>query len=355
MTSAQPQHRWERAIDLDYAQYHVIVDSNPLQEVPGEPPTGLVDVLAEQLTVFTGLREGRLRLQLEIWAEEPALDVEGWDDIVDTKLISAIGEITVADMFGQSDETYPNLAGHGPGSYLLRVSVRGRDQGSAGDVAAEVHRLQCWPVPAARPPVTRARKLTDHVGQVWRGDEPPPVLAPWEVRGARAMHEFLAVTAAVAEEETTTLVVHREYALSQAKLFSSFSTLVGLVGNGGSGLPGVGQETECNVYDAPVGDLRVTLNSLWVSSAPPSGVLYQVQWRRYELRPWRLTLLGTAQTWEMTLETSANGVTVTVTCHAVPVSWQSSLSGLWTYWFDQQQAVYDAAPSQRAPWNLLAL
>jgi hypothetical protein len=353
LASAQPQQRWERAIDVDYAQYDVIVDSNPLYSLPGEPPTGLVDVLAEQLTVFTGLQEGRLRLQLEIWAEEPAMDLEDWDDVVDTELTSAAGEITVAELFGQTDETYPNLAGHGPGRYLLRVSVRGRDQASAGAVAAEVHRLQCWPVPAGRPPVTRPHKLTDHVGQVWRGDEPPPVLAPWEVRGARAMHEFLAVTAMAAEEDTTTVVVHREYALTQAKLFRTFSTVVGLVSNGGSGIPRVGHETECDVYDAPVGGLRVTLNSLWVSSSPPSGVLYQVQWRRYELRPWRLTLMGPAQTWEVALQPSANGVTVTITCHSVPVSWQPSLSSLWMYWFDHQQAVYDAVPSQLAPWNQL--
>jgi hypothetical protein len=65
----------------------------------------LVDVLGEQLTVFTGLQEGRLRLQLEIWDEEPASDLGDWDDVVDTELISAAGEITVADLFGQSDET----------------------------------------------------------------------------------------------------------------------------------------------------------------------------------------------------------------------------------------------------------
>ena len=64
-------------------------------------------------------------------------------------------------------------------------------------------------------------------------------------------------------------------------------------------------------------------------------------------------LLGPAQTWEMALDTSANGTTVTATCRDVPISWVPSLSELWTYWFDRRQADFDAIPCELEPWNVL--
>ena len=214
MPGSKPVDRSRTTVDVDYSQYHVLVDGIPLYDLPeGEMATGLIDRLAEQLTVFTGRHHGRVTLQLETWAVEPDLDLDLWDDVVDTELVTTTGHISVDDLFGQSEQAHPNIAGFGPGTYRLRVSARGRDAAQRTR-KAERHRLQCWPVPAPGAPLTRVLKLTDLVGRHMRGEDPPPVLQPWEILGARAMHDFLAVisTPLGAGGDTTpdTTTLHRQ-------------------------------------------------------------------------------------------------------------------------------------------------
>jgi hypothetical protein len=66
---------------------------------------------------------------------------------------------------GQVHQELPNLTPAGPGTYRLRLHVRGRDRGweeGAPEVPVEEHLLAVWPAPTA---VGVVHKLTSREGQ----------------------------------------------------------------------------------------------------------------------------------------------------------------------------------------------
>ncbi|GAB7189000.1 hypothetical protein ATKI12_8831 [Kitasatospora sp. Ki12] len=118
-------------------------------------------------TILTGTAFGKIALTYEACPTEPALTLDGWDDIVDvsmtftTPMASFVGH-------GFHDDpitSLPHLSAPGPGSYRVRVHVRGRNEGlnledNYGD-PVEFYLVQAWPHPVV--PEVR-HKLTDRRG-----------------------------------------------------------------------------------------------------------------------------------------------------------------------------------------------
>jgi hypothetical protein len=88
---------------------------------------GLVGPLSQsQYTICCGTRYGPVRLTFEIHDEPPALELDGWTDVVEVPF-QVYGTVYVSDWNGeQRHETHP-----APGSHRLRVHARGRDAGAA--------------------------------------------------------------------------------------------------------------------------------------------------------------------------------------------------------------------------------
>jgi hypothetical protein len=80
--------------------------------------------------------------------DEPGVDDPSWEDVVEVSFVlpegHEMGWSTWAGLHGGA------LTGIPPGSYRLRVSARGRDQGHAGEFAnhpVDAYLLQMWPAP----------------------------------------------------------------------------------------------------------------------------------------------------------------------------------------------------------------
>ncbi|MER7768714.1 hypothetical protein [Kitasatospora sp. NPDC096140] len=115
-------------------------------------------------TILTGTAFGNIALTYEPCPTEPALHLDGWDDVVEVGMVFATTRAGFAGHGFQDDPitTLPPLSAAGPGSYRVRVHVRGRNEGldledNYGD-PVEFYLVQAWPAPVA--PEIR-HKLTD--------------------------------------------------------------------------------------------------------------------------------------------------------------------------------------------------
>ncbi|MEV6808502.1 hypothetical protein [Streptomyces sp. NPDC051132] len=79
---------------------------------------GLIGFHEDFGTILTGVERGYVRVTVEIHAEEPALDTEGWDDVLDIST-----DLTRGQAFIASCEVAfsTNLAFDGPGTYRIRA------------------------------------------------------------------------------------------------------------------------------------------------------------------------------------------------------------------------------------------
>jgi hypothetical protein len=143
--------------------------------VPDEPldfsANGLVVAVPGGAAIRTGVADGRVTVTLQTHAEPPAVELSGWDDVVEISWTATVGAARV-DAAEQPWRTGPKLeTPPWPGPYRLRVHSTGRD----GD-DEEYHALLVWPAPEA-PPIVHKR--TDRLGHRLRGEpEPAPTVPP---------------------------------------------------------------------------------------------------------------------------------------------------------------------------------
>ncbi|MFJ4584206.1 DUF6924 domain-containing protein [Streptomyces echinatus] len=108
-------------------------------------------------TILTGFERGYARVTVEIHTEQPPLNTDDWDDVLD---ISA--DLTRGRSFVASYDTAftTNLAFDGPGTYRIRAHARGRAGTKNASLARrprpsrtspppETYLVQVWKAPAA--------------------------------------------------------------------------------------------------------------------------------------------------------------------------------------------------------------
>jgi hypothetical protein len=346
--------RWESGIRAQGSQYLVVADGDMGQGPASDGPrNGLLDWFERTLTVTTGLDVGRVPLHLETWSQAPDLDLDQWDDVVEAELATVDGVIQPADLLEGPPRRMRNLAHAGPGSYRLRVSVRGRDAASTGK-GPELHRLQCWAAAAGDDAGPTPHKLTDEHGRRLRGEMSvaAPVLQPWELAGALAMHEFIiAVQAASPSEPTTTLVTTEVFTATRRKMFTQLSELRWLVGNGGHGTGGTGGST---VYNSPERSWTLFLDFVQTSATSPERCRWSTNWNRWDSvrSDFQPTGVG-AGTLDLELSWSAPQTTATFTHTGVPVSCAASLAALWQYWLAKRKNQLGPNDCAWNPWTLI--
>jgi hypothetical protein len=159
-------------VDVAYHTYVIRAEEadEPPAEAEGIPANGLIAAAPDYISVYTGLHTGDISLTLETWQDEPPLDLDAWEEVVEVSFTSTTGDAKVVDEW--TDSPVPidlNLAFAGPGEYRLRAHARGRDLGrdedtqsaDDGDTLVEHHLLQAWP---ASPGSELILKATDDVG-----------------------------------------------------------------------------------------------------------------------------------------------------------------------------------------------
>lgn len=107
---------------------------------------GLIATGLGSAVIHTGIADGQVDVSVEAYGSEPPLVLEDWDDVVEVAIDSPTGELQVRCL-DDDPPTLPNLASSGPGTYRLRVHVRGRDTApdAATDDVTESYLIQTWP------------------------------------------------------------------------------------------------------------------------------------------------------------------------------------------------------------------
>ncbi|MFF9090755.1 DUF6924 domain-containing protein [Streptomyces sp. NPDC014991] len=109
-------------------------------------------------TILTGFARGYARVTVEIRDEQPALDIESWDDVLDISADFIRGQAFVASY----DKAFTtNLAFDGPGTYRIRTHARGR--ADAKDAA----------LPRKPRPSKTSPPLETYLVQVWKAPTAP--------------------------------------------------------------------------------------------------------------------------------------------------------------------------------------
>lgn len=163
-------HTTRERFRVTESQYLIIGDDDEGPEDDTNVPTGIIVAGPDAAVVYTGTTMGDIWLCLELWDARPPLELSGWDDAGEVTYTATMPArpCTLGD---DPPETFPDLAHAGPGTYRIRMAVRGRDEGHRTDVVEshdeppEEHLIQVWPAPA-EPDVLH--KATDHIGAVWR-------------------------------------------------------------------------------------------------------------------------------------------------------------------------------------------
>ncbi|MBL1083619.1 hypothetical protein JK359_16865 [Streptomyces actinomycinicus] len=143
-----------------YVEDHDLLIDPMLQGVMEFPEhsgvtNGLIGFHKDFGTILTGFVRGYVRVTVELHAEQPSLDTEGWDDVLDISAVLARGQAFVA---GCEEALTTNLAFDGPGTYRIRTHARGRADAkdaalprrprpSSAGPAPETYLIQVWKAP----------------------------------------------------------------------------------------------------------------------------------------------------------------------------------------------------------------
>ncbi|WP_158711672.1 hypothetical protein [Streptomyces xylophagus] len=155
---------YDGSIDADHSTYLIDVDAGVLQPPGGERwefDDGLIAVRPHQMCVTTGIDDGEVKLHIELHDTQPPVTLDNWDEVAEASL-TCQASLTLGELFTDPRPGLPQLAAHGPGSYRIRVSARGRD---TAHEFPEEHSILCWPTPQAPP---MSLKLTDQSGARYR-------------------------------------------------------------------------------------------------------------------------------------------------------------------------------------------
>ncbi|MER7569276.1 hypothetical protein ABTZ93_41265 [Streptomyces sp. NPDC097941] len=178
MTDTTPEGQ-EQPAPLTRARAVLFVEDNTYAIVnPESPPDRFTDpvetgVLAvtdaggAAASVTCGTHIGDVQVTGETWPAAPPLVDAPWDDVAEVSLPWPGGRMALWGSFDEDADEIVLSEDAPPGSYRIRVHVRGRDAGEdrgEGDEPEE-HLLQIWP---SAPAPHRTLKTTDHTGQYWR-------------------------------------------------------------------------------------------------------------------------------------------------------------------------------------------
>lgn len=145
---------FEDVVHTDYGQFDIIwapdsigFDGEADRFFAGQV-NGLVGAAAKgSVYLVLGRRSGGSRVSISLLADEPALDTETWEDIVEVS-------ITLEEGCAPRWATWAGESGGpltiAPGSYRMRVSARGRDAGHAGEFLDEIvdaYLIELWATP----------------------------------------------------------------------------------------------------------------------------------------------------------------------------------------------------------------
>lgn len=145
------------AVFASYSQYEVHGGGDPSD--PSDPPELPALVYSKgpsTLVVLTGVETGRVRVATQALDGPPPVVADGWDIVGEIDLVSVDGSIVIADWAGPAHREIPDLAGHGPGRYRVRIHARNRRAVDEYEESTEHHYLAAWPVTA----VESARMLS---------------------------------------------------------------------------------------------------------------------------------------------------------------------------------------------------
>jgi hypothetical protein len=297
-------------------------------------------------------RGGPLVVLLEAWASQPPLDLADWDDVAEAEVTSATGLVELAAPLEGPTPYTPNLV-DGPGTFRLRVSVRGREQAFSGS-GPEVHRLQCWPAEDSHLAEPVCHQLIDSVGARLRGDVAPPRAQPWQVAGAAAMREFFdAMTSTRPGYERDAVTVTASVAASRRRVFSTLSALKFLVGSGGAGAA-VGSQGDSTVYRSDGRQQSLLLTYTGGSFSTPTSLRWNTSWslrRQGSEHDLPLTVPGQGRL-DISLAWSPPKTAITVTQSDIPTACVPSLTALWMYWLALAEERLGSNTVMGNPWSM---
>ncbi|WP_329560929.1 hypothetical protein OG711_26850 [Streptomyces uncialis] len=146
-------------VRVDYHQFLVLDEDGPVVDTDEVDAsiTGLVAVCDGQVEILTGIHSGSVHVTVSSHHHPPTHDPGPWEEISELSFPSPSGTLAVAALMHDLDEELPPLTTAGPGTYRLRVHVRGRDTAVdlTPDDVTEHYLIQCWPAEPTPPTIVR--------------------------------------------------------------------------------------------------------------------------------------------------------------------------------------------------------
>ncbi|MFJ9419368.1 hypothetical protein ACIRPT_35195 [Streptomyces sp. NPDC101227] len=138
------------------------------------------------LFLLTGMHTGSVPLTVELHETEPSLDLDGWEDIVETSFRAASDDTQLVEWGGGGSSL-----GLPPGTYRVRYHCRGMNEAhdavrSDDEPVLDEYLLRFWPAPPER---DRIVKETSSSAAYWHrfASELPPPPTPEELAEARRL------------------------------------------------------------------------------------------------------------------------------------------------------------------------
>ena len=168
--------------DVDYGQIYVCSDDDghDLQDSFAGQQAGLCGgAVPGHLFLLTGTHTGHVPIAVELHEEEPPLDAEAWEDIVEVSFRPVSDEIMLVEWGGDGHPLDLSET-----SYRVRYHCRGMDEAhdttrEAGEPVVDEYLLRFWPAP---PAADRVVKETSEAAAYWHAfaREQPPGPTPEE-------------------------------------------------------------------------------------------------------------------------------------------------------------------------------
>jgi hypothetical protein len=139
-------------VEVTHSYYELLdYDGGPEILPDAGVANGLVAPGSTGANILTGLFWGSVRVTVEIYAAAPDLDLDGWEDVVETSLFTDSGTISAPIPLDDAAPPLPTLNVAPDSWFRIRVHARGRETARSMVVAPagpqEDHLLQMWPAP----------------------------------------------------------------------------------------------------------------------------------------------------------------------------------------------------------------
>lgn len=141
-----------------------VLDAGDVPVESGDWSNGLVVKMSHGAMIYTGISHGYVRVAVEVLESSPEyLDISDWDEVIDSSVYSASGELRVDSPDTGAATGLAVLSSNGPGHYRIRVHARGRDTNydAVQNDPVEDYVLLAWPAAAG---VDVLHKISDKCG-----------------------------------------------------------------------------------------------------------------------------------------------------------------------------------------------